>query len=190
MRKEALLNRTVLVFAILSAFAFFTAAGEKCDYIEGTLIEQGAALRTPTRPLTLCMKEYVTPEEMAKFAEIFRQGGQKALENAISKLEKGTVMIGSGLGSPVGIIAKKTTEDGSTLYRILLDRRIAFGELWHGTRSLDYPFGLIEIKLGPDGKGQGIMLPAAKIEVGPNGITFENLDNLPWKLMNLRYKGR
>ena len=185
-------SRLLFVVGILAAlgsmFVLPQASKGKCQYIEGVIIMQGAARGTPTRPVTFCVKDFTTPEELQQLADIFKTKGPAAMENALSKTEKGTLMIGGQLGQPVGFIAKRTQPDGSLGIIMLLDRRIAFGELWNGTRSLDYPFGVVEIKLGTDGKGEGIMLPAAKIIVKPEGVTFESLNDLPWKLVNLKAK--
>ena len=41
-----------------------------------------------------------------------------------------------------------------------------FGEAANSTRSMEYQFTLIEIHIDKDGKGEGKMVPAAKVELG------------------------
>lgn len=40
---------------------------------------------------------------------------------------------------------------------------MSFWDLWHRPRSADYEFTLAEIRLGPDGRGEGKLVPAAKV---------------------------
>ena len=56
---------------------------------------------------------------------------------------------------------------------IATDRPMGFVEASRQPRSADYEFLLIEIRLGPDGKGEGKLAAAAKIEYSKEDKTVE-----------------
>jgi hypothetical protein len=57
---------------------------------------------------------------------------------------------------------------GSRIF-LATDRRIAFWEAFNDTRSLNYPFTLIEIHMDPNGKGEGRMSIATKVIADADG---------------------
>jgi hypothetical protein len=50
---------------------------------------------------------------------------------------------------------------------------MSFWEAANQPRSADYAFTLAEVRLGPDGKGEGKLVPAAKIEYDQESKTLE-----------------
>ena len=65
---------------------------------------------------------------------------------------------------------------------------MSFWELYNRPRSVDYEFTVAEIRLGPDGKGTGELVPAAKITWNQDRHTFEveNFSNSPVRLTDVR----
>jgi hypothetical protein len=61
---------------------------------------------------------------------------------------------------------------------------MGFWELWRRPRSADYNFTLAEIRLRPDGKGEGKLATAAKVEwnEGLKTIEIENYTIEPVRL--------
>ncbi len=70
--------------------------------------------------------------------------------------------------------------------RIVLatDRYIGFQEARSGSRSVDYPFTLIEIRVDKDGKGEGKLAVATKVDFDKekNQIALENYGSEPVRL--------
>ncbi len=78
------------------------------------------------------------------------------------------------------------TPDGKTKVRLVTDRPILFGEAAFRTRSMDYPFGIVEFSLDDEGKGEGFFITAGKIGFNEMGtLTFETLTTEPQKLFNV-----
>jgi hypothetical protein len=79
------------------------------------------------------------------------------------------------------------TDDGGRRIFIGTDRRIGFWEAANLTRSLDYPFTVIEIHLDKNGKGEGKMSIATKVLANPTGkhIELENYSALPVRLQQV-----
>ncbi len=69
------------------------------------------------------------------------------------------------------------------------DRAIAFQEAANSTRTMDYPFTLIELHMDQDvQKGEGRLSLATKIGVSKDGtrIELENYSSEPVRLQNVR----
>jgi hypothetical protein len=85
--------------------------------------------------------------------------------------------------------ARKTLQpDGGERVVLATDRRISFREAAQQTRSLDYPFTVIELRLNRDGEGEGMMSLATKIiaDKEANTVTLENWGTQPVTLKLVR----
>jgi hypothetical protein len=61
---------------------------------------------------------------------------------------------------------------------VATDRPIAFGEVWKGTRSMDYPIGVAEFLLPPEGPGEGSLLAATQVSINEDGrLEVKSLPN-------------
>lgn len=67
-------------------------------------------------------------------------------------------------------------EDGGTNIVLGTDRPISFSEQWNSSRTLDYPFTVIELHIGKDGEGEGTLSFATKVIPDPknNTVVLEN----------------
>ena len=67
---------------------------------------------------------------------------------------------------------------------------VAFGEAANSTRSMQYRVTLIEMHLGADGKGEGKMVPAARISWDKDAkrLEIENYGALPVDLISVTAK--
>ena len=81
-------------------------------------------------------------------------------------------------------------EDGGQRIVIATDRYIGMWEARERPRTIDYPFTLIEIRLDKDGKGQGKMAVATKIEFDKkkNQMVLENYASEPVRLNEVTIK--
>jgi hypothetical protein len=74
--------------------------------------------------------------------------------------------------------------DGGERVVLVTDRRIGIWEAANQPRSIDYPFTVIELRLNPDGQGEGKMTIATKVipDKEHNTITLENYSKQPVQL--------
>jgi hypothetical protein len=86
-------------------------------------------------------------------------------------------------------VVYETMEDGKRKIYVVFERWTEFAELRGGYRSLDYPFGYIELFVDPvTGKGEGTYIAAAKIRWKQNKktnqyeIEVENFATYPARL--------
>jgi hypothetical protein len=100
------------------------------------------------------------------------QGPEKLLEVLRSLPRMGFFRTPDQLGWDIHYAARTPLEDGGERVVLATDRRIGFWETAAQQRSIDYPFTLIELHLGPDGKGEGKMSIATKIIVDKKNKTL------------------
>ena len=118
------------------------------------------------------------------------QGGQDDLLKALSRMNAGRIQIGTGVGVPANAIIRDPWGDGGTKLTVFYERYIRFFELRYGTRSQDYPIGYAELFLDRNGRGEGTLIPAAKVRLRDgNTWEVEDFGVLPARLMGLRASG-
>jgi hypothetical protein len=88
--------------------------------------------------------------------------------------------------------ARQTHEGDEDRVVLVTDRPIAIWEQANFTRTLDYPFTVIELRLDPSGQGEGKITVATKILADPKSgqITLENYGSQPVRLGNVRRETR
>jgi hypothetical protein len=159
---------------------------------QGPMTIQATAMGTSTQMgklynITIYIDQFSTPDDRKALIDAFKRSGQDGLVDVLQDMKpKGRVRFSmGGVGNDVKYIIELPPEKGRR-FRLVTDRDIAFGELYHGTRSRDYSVGAIELNLTPDGKGSGTVLPACKLTVDKKTqqIEIETYQN-PWNLTNL-----
>ena len=159
------------------------------QYIQGTVVDISGRLAGRSRPFSLIINHYTSPDDIARLSAAMPQG-QDALLNALSKLEAGRIAIGTGVGVPANVIVATPTAEGGTKITVLYQRTVNFYELRYGARSADYRVGYAEIYLNRSGTGEGTFIPAAKVRLRDgNTWEVEDFGEFPARLMGLRSRG-
>ena len=182
-------SRIVLAVCIFLAMLGMAIAAQA----QTSMTIQATAMGTSTQlgkiyNVNIYIQQYSTPDERQLLINAFKTKGQDGLIDALEDLKpKGRVRFASGgVGNDVKYIIELPSEKGVRRLRLVTDRNLAFGELYHGTRSREHSVGAIELVLTPDGKGSGTVLPACRLTVDKKTqqIEIETYQN-PWKLSNL-----
>ena len=131
-----------------------------------------------------------TPEaEVARLGELLKSGGQDALMKAVTKEKRGTIQIGTQLGRDINAVWVSEGPEGERKITALSERWIGVFETRRGSRSLDYPFTFIELYIESNGKGDGEMIPAAKLRVKDSkNWEVENFGIYPARLVSVRFR--
>jgi hypothetical protein len=181
-------TRAIVVFFVLLALNFSNADEKSQERFNGRVIDAaGAVPGFSATYFTVTIEKYNTDEEVQQFAKALVEKGQDGLLKAIEKHENGRVKIGNRLSYPLSV-TRVFEKDGKRLIRALTDRPIPMVEAWRNNRSMDYPFGFIQIVLGPDGKGEGTLVAAAKIEIKDGNLEMESYGREPFRLTNITTK--
>ena len=185
--------RNVLGTAVVVCLLPGLASTRMAAQAQKSMTIQATAMGTSTQlgkiyNVNIYIQQYSTPEERQLLINAFKTKGQDGLIDVLEDLKpKGRVRFASGgVGNDVKYIMELPSEKGVRRLRLVTDRNIAFGELYHGTRSREHSVGAIELILTPDGKGSGTVLPACRLTVDKKKqqVEIETYQN-PWKLEHL-----
>lgn len=145
-----------------------------------------------TMNVRIYIKGYSTPQEAQQLHGVLTDGGPKALLKALQKMKSiGRIEREGTVGFyNLKLILSKTTPEGRHIYAVT-DRPIGFLEAYAGSRSVDYPFGILELDLKADEKGkekgEGSLIYAAQIKViDGDKVDIENLTFAPIRLLGVQ----
>lgn len=163
----------------------------------GNIIKYGSGRYTGVRTssFTLKLNSLTSDEQSQRDLEILQTKGQDALLDAIRAEDVGRFSLTGQLDLTVNA-AREVNIGGMRKIYAVFERWTQFAELRGGYRSLDYPFGYIELTIDPQtGKGTGQYFAAAKIrwkkdkEGLDSHVEIEDYATFPAKLVNVRAKG-
>ncbi len=127
-------------------------------------------------------------ERQGLITTFFEKGPDKLLDAVQDAKPVGRIRLPNTLGYDLRFARHFPMDEGGERYVILTDRRIGFAEARNQPRTVDYPFTLIEIRVGKDGKGEGKMSVATKISYNKkhNTVELENYSSEPVRLTNVK----
>lgn len=147
------------------------------------------APRTGMARLQLTVERWTTDEERDALLKALQDGGTEQLVTAMHKLEAGWLQVENNLRWPIRVASSWETDEGRHV-RIATNRPIHMGEYTRrGTRTSDYPVGVIEFTLPPEGEGEGTLLAATRVDFDKQGrIEVRSLpqNTGPQKLSNVK----
>ncbi|MGE5276527.1 MAG: hypothetical protein ACM3SU_06005, partial [Acidobacteriota bacterium] len=133
-----------------------------------------------------------TDEEREMLLTTLQEFGPDKLLDALMKIRPpvGYMRTPNSLGYDLFYARNNPEPDGSRKVVLATNRRVAFREAANNTRSMQYQFTLIEIHLDKSGKGEGKMVPAAKVtwDKDAKKIEVENYQALPVDLIQVTAK--
>ena len=191
------MNRStqLLVFAIAISVMLCTSATAQrrgSMTFTGTAVIYGSGFntRTITRPFTLTINGRTSENAAQGYLETLQTGGQDALMRAIERNDLGRFSFSGSVGEPLNAVLIDQ-DGGDTRVRAVFRRWVGFGELRRGARSVDYPFGYVEVRYDPrTGRGEGTIIPAARIRFrGGNTVEIEDFGTFPGRLLGVRMQG-
>lgn len=156
----------------------------------GNILYIGGSRGVTATNFTVRINSFTPNAEVENILATLRNGGQDELMRTISREKHGTVQIGTQLGRDIKAVWITPEEEGRKL-TILFERWVGFSELRRGARSLDYPFTYLELYLDDNGKGEGMLIPAAKVRYkAGKTIEVENFGIYPARLTNIEGRRR
>jgi hypothetical protein len=184
---DRLLRKAVMgaLFLLLAGIGATAQAQERMTieaHARGTSTQLGKLYS-----INIYIEKFSTAEDRKKLVDAFTRSGQSGVRDVLEHMtSKGRVRFSSGgVGNDVKYIIELPSENGRR-FRLVTDRNLAFGELYHSTRSKEYDIGAIDLTITSDGKGSGTLLPACKIKLNKQKqIEIETYQN-PWNLSVFR----
>lgn len=110
--------------------------------------------------IEILVERWSTDAERDRLVGVLRKDGPAALlEEMVDLPRAGMLRTPDTLGYPIQFARRRALPEGGEQITLITDRPIAF---W-SPRQLEYPFTLVELHIGADGKGDGRLSLAAKI---------------------------
>jgi hypothetical protein len=186
-------NRGFIGVMALS-LAAVSSADQPALKLHATAIDVGAVTPTGARrggagTVDIVVERFTTDEEHARLAAVLREKGNESLLDELQKLPRaGYIRTPGRLGWDLHYVREVRSSDGGRRIVFASDRPMNFWELWNRPQSADYQFLAGEIRLRPDGKGQGTLVPAARIDYneGLQTIEVEDYASQPVRLTEVR----
>ena len=144
----------------------------------------------PAQPtlVDISIRRWPDEEERTRIVTALTENGSDGLLKALRDTPRvGTIRTIGTVGYELRYAHQTQMPGGVRRIVILTDRPIGFGEARESSRTLDYPFTLVELRIKPDGKGEGTLSLATKVvPVGRNTIYFEDFGTQPIQLTNVQ----
>jgi hypothetical protein len=122
---------------------------------------------------------------------LFEKGPGKLLDVLQDLPKVGYFKTPESLAYDIHYAQRTSLPEGGERVVLATDRYIRFWEVARGSRTTDYPFTIIELRLNGDGRGEGKMSIATKIiaDKKKNEVVLENWGTQPVMLKDVR-RGR
>lgn len=182
---------------LMAACAAGTAATGPSPAAEGTaamagryraiLMDVGNVLpRTNAERLNIWVDRLTPEDEVERLAALPQGARQEALRDELFDREVGRVQLGQGLSYPIAAALAFEGRDELRHLVLIIARPISFGEFFAGSRSLDYPFSVIELDLDAAGEGSGELNVAARVSLNAAGrVLVEDLAVQPLRILDV-----
>ena len=185
----------VVLTACCSILFLQQSTSAQTPYAEytGNLISfNGPGVRTAF--FTLRVKSVTSDEQADQNRTILQNDGQDKLLSAIQKEDVGTFSVGNQLARTINVV-RESEVDGKKRIFVVFERWTQFAEVRGGYRSLDYPFGIIELLVDEKtGTGEGTYIAMAQVrwekdkKTNQHKVDIENFATYPAKLTNVKVK--
>jgi hypothetical protein len=194
MKKRILLNLLCVLYCAVLSQSLMEAQAQgrrsSSQQITGTVVGIGGRLGVRTRQITIKANPYKPPNQVRELNDALGRGGQDELLRALSGMDAGRIQVGTGIGVTANAIIADPWGEGGTKLTVFYQRNISFYEMRYGARSENYPIGYAEIFIDQNGRGQGTLIPAARVRLRDgNTWEVEDFGVLPARLMGLRARG-
>ena len=127
------------------------------------------APRATTGRLRMTVERWSTPEDRQRLGQARLEGGTPGLVKIMEGVTMGYLQAEDSLRWPIRVASTYESPEGRVV-RLATNRPVHIFESQRGTRSLDYPIGIIQFVLPPDGKpGQGTLLGATQVKINDAG---------------------
>jgi hypothetical protein len=179
----------LFVLVVFASFSLAASAQEKMapEAYTGVAIGTGGTVGGRSVSFDFRITSYTTDQEVQNFAQLVKEKGRDALRSALEKEDKGRINLVGTTGNRIAV-ARKRQQGEKTIITLVTARQMSFGELYNSGRSVDYPFGFLQLTLDGTGKGTGQIMAAAKIRFNKKSGQYEieSFGNQYIKATNIR----
>ena len=176
--------------ALLSVVNLRTSAqtlGEPEDFTAIAIVNNN--LRSGAGTVLIHISRWSTDMERTRLIETLQKKGSDQLLDELQDMKSvGTIRTPDSLAYDLRYAHQQPGEDGGRQIVLATDRPIGFWEAVHRPRTIQYPFTVIQMQIGRDGKGKGTLSIATKIVAHKNVVELENFATQPVMLTEITSK--
>jgi hypothetical protein len=114
------------------------------------------------------------------------KGPDKLLDELSGMKSVGTIRTPDSLAYDLRYAHQRPGEDGGRQIVLATDRPIGFWEAARQPRTIQYPFTVIQMQIGSDGRGKGTLSYATRISAHGKTIELENFATQPVMLTDIK----
>ena len=140
-------------------------------------------------PVEFVVERYSTDAERDMLLKALQEKGPDKLLDTLQRLPRiGYLRTPNSIGYDLRFARKVPGEDGGEKITMMTDRYITFWEATNRPRTIDYPFTLVEVRIGPEGKGEGKLSLATRITYDKknNTVVLEDYKSQPTLLNEVK----
>lgn len=152
-------------------------------------VNMGSPARWTTLTVEMVVKRWSTDGERDRLlAILLEKGPERLLDGLRENPRVGYIRTPDSVGYDLHFAFRTPGEDGGEHVILATDRYISFWEAANRPRTIDYPFTVIELRIGPNGEGEGKMSLFAKItgDKRRNTIVLEDYGTQPVLLQSVK----
>jgi hypothetical protein len=137
--------------------------------------------------LNVYITAWTSDQQVQDYIGVLKEKGPDGLVSAMEKTpDVGRLSPTGFVGSGFRFARFRPAANGGLHIVMVTNRPISFGELYNGTRSTDYQFGIVVLDVDQHGKGTGTLAPVCKIKFNKkNQLEIENYGLKPFRLANV-----
>jgi len=174
--------------ALLSVANARTSAqtlGEPEDFTAVAIVNNNLASGAGT--VLIHISRWSTEMERTSLIDTLQKKGPDQLLDELQDMKSvGTIRTPDSLAYDLRYAHQRPGEDGGRQIVLATDRPIGFWEAVHQPRTIQYPFTVIQMQIGADGKGKGTLSYATKIVAHNNVVELENFATQPVMLTEIK----
>jgi hypothetical protein len=152
-------------------------------------VDMGGRAGRSTATVDIVIERWSTEAERKNALAALKENGSDGLLKDLQNVEPrvGYIRTATSIGYALQFAEQTVLPGGGRRILIATDRRLSFLELTRSSRTLDYPFMVIELRLGPNGEGEGKLMPLARVtQYGDDVVEIENYSFQPVRLTNVK----
>jgi hypothetical protein len=141
-----------------------------------------------TTPVSIVISRWSTDAERDRLVTALQEKGPDAVLSALKDMPRaGSIAATGSVGQEVHFARRIAGPNNSERVVLITDRPMSLWEMRSGSRTTEYPFTLVELRVGADGKGEGKASAATKVifDKDTNNVVLENYDIQPIGLQNV-----
>jgi hypothetical protein len=143
--------------------------------------------RAATTVVDIRIERWSTDAEQSTVMTTLAEKGNDELLKVVTKLPRlGLIRPMDALGWDLRYARETRGEDGGREIFIVTDRWISFLERYTSSRSVQYPFTVIQLRMKPNGEGEGTLWLATRLAIARQLLVIDSFEVTDIKLTNVK----